>query len=245
MPSLYADAAIAVRPEIANTHAAALQQIAGAGTWLDGPTRVAVAREALTAHECKRCGEARQSLSPTAVSGPHDDLGLLSANVVDVVHRVTTDPGRLSRAWLKGILSGGMSDTEYVETVGVVARILSISAFARAVGLAGLAVPEPRDGEPTRRRPQAAVLEDSWVARIPESGATGELADLYAGEPNFPGVGRSLSLVPDEVYAVRDLMRVQYYDFHRVPNPRNHRKLLRVQEQLIAARVSALLECFY
>jgi hypothetical protein len=47
------------------------------------------------------------------------------------------------------------------------------------------------------------------------------------------------------VYAVRDLMRVQYYDFHRVPNPRNHRKLLRVQEQLIAARVSALLECFY
>ena len=46
---LYADAAIPIRTEIAAAHATALEEIAAPGTWLDGPTRVAIADEALAA----------------------------------------------------------------------------------------------------------------------------------------------------------------------------------------------------
>ena len=242
---LYADAAISIRTEIADAHATALEEIAAPGTWLDGPTRVAIAHEALAAHECERCREGREALSPNSVEGPHANRGALPATLVDVVHRVTTDPGRLSHAWMHRVLDSGVTDAEYVETVGVVSRILSMDAFARAVGLDGLKVPVGADGDPTRKRPAAAAIDDAWVPMIRESDATGELGELYAGEPYFPGVGRCLSLVPAEVHAVRALMCVQYYDFHRVVNPHNHRTLFRMQEQLIAARVSALLECYY
>src|SRR5262245_16758413 len=38
--------------------------------------------------------------------GAHDSLGHLSGVVVEVVHRVRTDPGRLSERWYRGGVAG-------------------------------------------------------------------------------------------------------------------------------------------
>ena len=61
-----------------------------------------------------------------------------------------------------------------------------------------------------------------------------------------PNIMRALSLVPDEVRALRRLSHAHY-----VPNGKlqdaayDGRELDRVQMELVAARVSALNECFY
>ena len=59
---------------------------------------------------------------------------------------------------------------------------------------------------------------------------------------------RALSLVPDEVRMLRALAPSHYVPFERVTDPGftpPGRALARPQMELIAARVSALNECFY
>ena len=62
----------------------------------------------------------RQSLSPN-VAGEHDSLGSLGRAEVELIHRVVSDPGRLSEPWTETVLSMGLSEGEYVEIVGIVA----------------------------------------------------------------------------------------------------------------------------
>ena len=57
---------------------------------------------------------------------------------------------------------------------------------------------------------------------------------------------RAMSLVPDEVRTLGDLGAVHYLPNVEVRNPEAHPEHLdRPQTELIAARVSALNECFY
>jgi len=48
-----------------------------------------------------------------------------------VIHRVVTDPGRLSKAWCEQVVAGGFEDTRYVEIVGVVITVVSVDVFCR------------------------------------------------------------------------------------------------------------------
>jgi len=65
------------------------------------------------------------------VEGTHESLGFLAEGVVDVIHRVVTDPGRLSKAWCEQVVAGGFEDTRYVEIVGVVITVVSVDVFCR------------------------------------------------------------------------------------------------------------------
>ena len=57
---------------------------------------------------------------------------------------------------------------------------------------------------------------------------------------------RALSLVPDEVRTLKDLSAAHYLPADRVADPRARcENLSRAQMELLAARVSALRECFY
>ena len=56
---------------------------------------------------------------------------------------------------------------------------------------------------------------------------------------------RALSLVPDEVRMLRRLSEAHYLPIEKIPDPTCHRALDRMQMELVAARVSALNECFY
>lgn len=246
----YAAATVPVRADLAAAHEHLWQNLAEPGTWWTGAERVAIAAEVRTARTCALCTERKGALSPSAVQGQHDTHdadGVLPAPVVEMIHRVTTDPGRLTRDWYDRLHEDGLQDTQYVETLGVVVRTVSIDSFCRGVGVPMHPLPSPVPGEPSRRRPAQARPEGAWVPTIPTGSETGPDADLYWGQP-APNVLRAMSLVPAEVRAsLGVLMGAHYLSVTQGLNPASNggRDLSRPQMELLASRVSALNECFY
>ena len=81
---------------------------------------------------------------------------------------------------------------------------------------------------------------------LPARAARGENADLYDGLPNAPNVIAAMSLVPDAVRELKNLSGAHYLRSIDVLDPDVQGDALsRMQIELIAARVSALNECFY
>ena len=74
--------------------------------------------------------------------------------------------------------------------------------------------------------------------------AVGPEADLYSGG-FVPNIMRALSLVPDEARALRRTAGAHYVAVEQIPDPTVRRALTRPQMELVAARVSAINECFY
>jgi hypothetical protein len=241
----YAAAGVAVRTDLKQAHREILEHVRSPGTWWTGAQRTAMAAEARQAQRCRLCADRKAALSPASVRGIHDTVSSLSANVVEVVHRVRTDPARLSRAWFDSMMATGLGDAEYVEAVAVVALLTGVDYFARSLGVALLPLPEPRTGEPTRRRPPSARGGTAWVPMIAPEDATGPEADLYGEAPMVPNIVRALSLVPDEARALWRSSNAHYLPVAQIPDPAARRALDRMQMELVAARVSALNQCFY
>jgi len=240
----YADAPVAVRDDLPAAHRRAWRRLAAPGAWWTGEERVAIAAEVRNAVRCGLCRRRKAALSPHAEEGEHDDLGALPDAAVDVIHRVVTDPGRLSKAWFEKTLASGLGDAPYVEIIAVVVTVVSIDSFCRGLGVAAQPLPEPDPGEPSRRRPPAARPGGAWVAMIPQRRGAGPDADLYGGG-RAVNVMRALSLVPDEVRGLNELGAAHYLAAERMMDLRAGRALDRAQMELIAGRVSALNECFY
>ena len=164
-----------------------------------------------------------------------------------MIHRVTTDPGRLSKDWYERLLADGVEDTHYVEALGVVVRTVSVDSFCRGLGIPPHPLPTPIPGEPSRRRPPQAQMDAAWVPMIPSGQETGPDADIYWGQP-APNVLRAMSLVPDEVRAsIHTLIVTHYMEFAQTMDPTSNggRAISRAQIELLASRVSALNQCFY
>tara|TARA_A100001037_G_scaffold255588_1_gene241275 strand:- start:1009 stop:1758 length:750 start_codon:yes stop_codon:yes gene_type:complete len=237
---------VPVRDGLSRIHRRTWQRLAEPGTWWDGVTRVAIAAEVRHAADCALCEMRRAALSPYAVTGTHDSLGMLPEPLVDVIHRIVTDPGRLSQSWLNGILAGGLSDAEYVETVGIIVNVLAVDQCRRGIGLDPLPLPEPRPGEPIRYRPRGAKPGPAWVPLLAPEDVDEEDADLYPDVPLVPYVLRALSLVPAETRAYQAIAHEQYtpagasWDFDR-----KVREITFAQLELIASKVSVLNGCFY
>ncbi len=242
----YAESRVPVRKDLGVAHRQIWKRLAAPGCWWTGAERVAIAAEVRNAPRCPLCRERKQALSPYAIEGEHDHLGALPAAAVDVIHRVMTDPSRLSKAWAEKTLAGGISDGHFVELLGVVVAVVSIDSLHRGLGVPPEALPEPLPGEPTHYRPAQAVAGTGFVPMLPVDGATGPEADLW--DPGHTAnVIRAMSLVPD---AVRDLLllsRAHYLPVAKVGTfgANGGRALDRMQIELIAGRVSALNECFY
>jgi hypothetical protein len=178
------------------------------------------------------------------VAGEHRSEGPLAAPAVEVIHRVVTDPARLSKKWFDGILAAGLGDGPYVELLGVVVAVVSIDVFCRGIGVAPHPLPEPEPGGPSRHRPEEAVAGDAWVPMFPDRRSKGPDADILFF-PHTPNVIRAMSLVPDAVRDLMTLSAVHYLPPERTADPRAGRALGRPQMELVAGRVSALNECFY
>jgi hypothetical protein len=204
-----------------------------------------MAAEVRQAPRCSLCRKRKGALSPQAVEGPHDDPGALPELVVEVIHRLVTDPARLSRSWFEGVVARGLGDAEYVEIVGVATSVLSIDAFHDALGVHLEPLPTPQPGEPSRRRPPGAALEGAWVPMLRPDRLTGEDRDLYGGRRTPGNVIRAMSLVPAEVRGLQDLAAAQYLSLEEMAQLDRGRTLDRAQIELVAGRVSALNECFY
>ena len=106
------------------------------------------------------------------------------------------------------------------------------STFADALGVAYEPLPEPEAGEPDRAQNPAVAAVGAYVP----------LQEPWQG----PNVARALSLVPDQNLMFMSLVMQMYggqNDFFKLvweDGP-----LSRPQVELLAARVSAVSECFY
>ena len=155
MSEFYASAPIEIREDLAAAHARAWDRIGRAGSWWDGGQRVAIAAETRHALSCALCRRRKEAVSPGPIEGKHDSLRALPDTVVEVIHRVRTDPARLSKRWFRGVIVAGFSEEQYVETVSIVAhgrrdrhdgaRSGSRPAAAAAAGTRqAVAIPAPR-----------------------------------------------------------------------------------------------------
>lgn len=243
----YQDLPWPVREDITAAQRRAWNRLGRAGTWLTGAERIAIAGEARNAMNCELCQARKQALSTQFVKGSHDHLGQLSTLEVEQIHRICTDPGRLSRSWYLDLRDSGMAEERYVETVGVIATTVTVDTFTKGLGLGPWPLPTPRPGQPSRQRPIAAKRELAWVATLTPADAVGTPdADLYAGRPTAAHIYQAMSLVPAEVKGFFDLVTNQYLppaammDFDNEYRAINH-----AQIELVAGRVSALNQCVY
>lgn len=244
MSAIDYDGPYRVRETLVAAHRLAWRRIAEPGAWLDGERRVAVAAEVRAAQGCALCRERKDALSPFAVSGEHAAAGRLSAAEVELIHRLTTDPGRLSQAWAEGILAAGVSEEVYVEIVSIVCIVTVVDVFRRALGLAPFELPAPAAGAPSGYRAPGAKRHDAWIGLVqPED--TVESDGVLYGAAASPVV-KALSLVPDAKRAYWDLAEEHYLPGSEMTDfATGIRAIDRMQMELVAGRVSALHQCVY
>lgn len=240
----YDDAPYAIRQDITESHAATWNRLSRPGTWLAADTRVAIAAEVRHAAGCALCAERKEALSPYGVDGDHDSLGDLPANIVEVVHRVVSDPGRLMKQWFDDCLASGLTEEEYVEIVGIVCSMVSIDTFTHALGLPQRLLPAPDAGAPSRTRPHNARPGPAWVSWIGAEDAEGD--DIPRFGPPGSNVRRALSLVPAEAHGFMAMNEAQYLNGVQMRDfSTDYRAITRAQIELVAGRVSAINQCAY
>jgi len=240
-----AGSALPVRADLVESQERAWAAIAAPGTWLTGARRVAVAAEVRQARRCARCARIKAALSPNLEDGAHASLGALGAADVELVHRVASDPGRLSERWAQSVLAAGLGEGEYVEIVGLVAMVCMMDATARALGVAERPLPAPQAGEPSRYRPPGARKKAAWLPLVEPEDAVPADGPLYP-TPKAGYIYRGLSLVPQ---SLRDYWALAFT--HYLPSEeiyrfgRSIRAIARPQVEVLAARVAALHQCAY
>ena len=245
----YSAAAIAVRDDLATSHQQLLNHLTSAGTWWTAAERRSIAEAARAARHCRLCADRKAAISPFAVDGAHDGPGELDPAVIDTIHRIATDPGRLTEAWYQGVVSSGtLSPEQFVELVAVTIFTMALDSFARAVGAEPVSLPAATAGKPSRHRPANATDDRAWVPRLEHTPDDPDWTALYGERTDVSEVELGLSLVPPEMAMLNLLADAQYMAFQHVPDPfysRPDRALDRMQTELVASRVSAINECFY
>jgi hypothetical protein len=246
MNELYSSSPIPIRNDLTSAHARAWARLGAPGTWWDGAARVAIAAETRRASSCALCRRRIEALSPLAVAGTHDSLGQLPDAAVEVVHRIRTDPARLSERWYRGVVADGLTEEQYVETVSVLAHVVAIDTMARGLGVDELPLPSSERGSPSRRRPAGAKPGGAWVPWVERADAGEEMDGIYPTDRPPANIIKAMSLVPEEVRSFFDLVTHQY-----LPGPamrdfaHEYRAISHAQIELLAARVSALNRCLY
>jgi len=234
-----------IREGLARELKRAWARLAAPGTWWDGRDRLAIAAETRRAQTCALCRRRKQALSPYTVGGAHDSVGVLPEAVVEVVHRLATDAGRLKRSWVEAMCTEGITEAQYVEIVGVVALATALDSFERALGLQPRPMPAAQPGAPSRQRPAGAARDLAWVATVAPQALTPDDPNPYVvhGEKN---IHRALSLVPQEVFNFFDLDVELYLKDSEIRDfDTEYRALSHAQIELLAGRVSALNGCYY
>ena len=234
-----------IREDLVDAHAEAWESISVAGTWLTAERRIAISAEVRNARNCDLCIEQKEALSPNAVTGEHSTLGILPKAELEAVHRITSDPGRLSEHWYKSIISEGLNPEAYIEHAGLVAITMIADTYTFGIGVEDSPLPLPKGGKPSNYRSPGARKNAAWVP-ITEPDDVGD-SDGKLYRSNKAGyIQRALSAVPD---TKRDYWRIA--EAHYLPGASvydfgtNKRAISRPQIEVIAARVSALHQCLY
>lgn len=208
----------------------ASQSLVAAGDWLTGEQRRAGWLEARDARTNELDAERRRAISPHAVAGSHSGSELLPAAAVEVVHRIASDPGRLTRQWADEAMVE-LNDATYTELVGIAATSAVVDMYRWAVDGADEQISDALAGPPAQVRPDSVGPVGAWVHQT--------VGDTTAN------VSRSLSLVPVTNGPWVGLVDALYSRGPGFFDLSWDRALSRPQVELVAARTTAELECFY
>lgn len=212
-----------VDPATLAAHNATLEAIAAPGAWWSGPDRLAIVRAARTAPTCAFCAE--RDVPTLPIDGEHDNDGELPPIAVEAIHAIRNDSGRLTRRWFDDVIDMGMLPEAYVELVAVTASSVIVDTFAQGMGLDMPELPEGVGGTPTLERSDDVEDAGAWLPLAREGRAN---------------ILRSLALVPSALKLFFATFGRSYY-----MAPDSQFALDRAQVELVAARVSAVNECFY
>jgi hypothetical protein len=153
-----------VRDDLKSALGRAWSEVAQVGDWLNAEQRLAIAGEARQAWHCKLCGRRKQALSPYAIEGVHDHLGVLPESWIEAVHRIVTDSGRITESWYDSMIATGIVEDEFIELLGVATSVTCMDTFMRGIGLA----PEPyrhQQGRVRRRESGRVARKRGRVGR--------------------------------------------------------------------------------
>ncbi|MEL7158289.1 MAG: alkylhydroperoxidase-related (seleno)protein [Actinomycetota bacterium] len=230
MRTLYADASVPIRPDLAAAHLATVEGYAQAGNHWTGAERLAMVAEVRRA---RAADELLPWVRPTTVDGLIAEDHPLPAAAVDAIWRLTNHPGTLTRDWYEETVAGELDPGRYVELVGVVATANCLEVFAQAVGVDPVPLPAPTEDEPLGPAAVETAVSSHWVPT--EVGTRG------------PNVGKALTAVPASVAAWRHLSDAQYVPGDALLGDLHWSRgaIDRAQVELLAARTSLLNECFY
>ena len=179
------------------------------GTWFTGEERIRFARLARAA----RSG--LDAEAPDAAS--------------EVTVRIAARPATTSQSWVEGMVAA-LGEEQYVELMGIAARVVMGDTFLRLLGLDPLPFPEPASGQPSRAQVEPRPKKvRSWIAVGP------------ALIPPF-----TQALVPDENAITYPLIEALYMTGQDMEDPDFRRGVLhRTHIELVASTLSYGNECFY
>jgi len=215
------------------------------GDWWSAAERRQLATQARAARSCRLCEQRRASLSPYSVEGSHAASHGLSAAVVDAVHRIVTDPGRLSEQWFDEVVSTGVEPAAVSEIAGLIGVVVIGDTLAAGLGQPERWLPDAEPGEPARELPVGLRVEGGWVPMVHPESAEGQTRIIYEMVQHAAGfvfnVVRALTASPVAARGFFGAFAPNYMTHGPVPAG----GLTRPQVELLASSTSALNDCFY
>ena len=239
------------RAHVDRLHGEIWAQLATSGDWWTGAQRLAVATQVRAATQCGLCIDRLAALSPNSVPGHHGRSGvaptddatggvpndaILNEEAVEVVHRVVTDPARLTRTWADARIAA-LGEGPYAELVAVAAIVVALDAYRFAVGDQATSLPsatsgdEPAGDVPARVRPESVGDVGAWISMTTKK--------------SMANVSRALSLLPRTQTTWARLVTDSYSRGPEMLALEWTRAISRPQVELIAAKISELNQCFY
>jgi hypothetical protein len=236
-----------MRQDLRDALGIAWDSVGRAGTWWNGTERVKIARETRAARSCALCRERKAALMPHGIAGTHGPETDLAPAAIEAIHRIVTDPGRLSEAWYRRVVDAGLEETAYIELLGVVAITTAVDTFDRASGATLRLLSAIVPGAPSRRRPVGAKPGLGWMPMLAPEDVTADDPPLYTSAGRIGGnVHRALSLVPESMMQFWDLFEVMYLPQDAMRDfGREYRAISHAQIEMLAARVAVRNQCVY
>jgi len=151
----------------------------------------------------------------------------LPSAAIEAAGIVSGRPASIRREWVATV-ADDLGYPRYVEIVGIASRLAAVDTFHVGLGVELEPLPDPESGEPSRSEEPQARAGAAWVPMV--GGAS---------------ITQALSLVDAESVAQEDLHGPLYLTYEGMAEFDYVGGLSRAQMELVAARTSAINECFY
>ncbi|MGI9610019.1 MAG: hypothetical protein ACR2NL_06965 [Acidimicrobiia bacterium] len=159
--------------------------------------------------------------------GGEEPPSSLPTVAIEAAETTSARPASIRSDWV-GRIADDLGYPRYIELVGITSRLAAVDTFHVGLGVPLEPLPDPEPGEPSRSQEALARPGAAWVPMV--GGAS---------------ITQALSLVDAESVAQEDMHGPLYLTYEGMAEYDYVGGLSRAQMELVAARTSAINECFY